>query len=54
MIVSDSPSFFLGSPSACTCNVYQALPPPPEGPGYEARSPCAKKKQKKLVFASLV
>ena len=31
------PQFFLGSPSACACNVYQALSPP-EGPGYEATS----------------
>ena len=29
------PPFFLGSPGACACNVYQALSPP-EGPGYEA------------------
>ena len=29
------PQFFLGSPGACACNVYQALSPP-EGPGYEA------------------
>ena len=31
------PHIFLGSPSACACNVYQALSPPLlEGPGYEA------------------
>ena len=34
------PHNFLGSPGACTCNVYQALSPPPplEGPGNEAIS----------------
>ena len=32
------PQIFLGSPGACTCNVYQALfsPPLKKGPGYEA------------------
>ena len=34
MIVSDSLTFSLGSPSTCACNVYQVLPT--EGPGYEA------------------
>ena len=36
------PQFFLGSPGACACNVYQALSPP-EGPGYEATTACIEK-----------
>ena len=35
------PHIFLGSPGACTYNVYQALSSPSlEGPGYEARQDC--------------
>lgn len=31
------PQIFLGQPGAYARNVYQALPPLTEGPGYEAR-----------------
>ena len=36
-VVHGTPGF-LGVVGACACNRYQALLPPPSGPGYEARS----------------
>ena len=36
-VVCGTPAF-LGVVGACACNRYQALSPPPSGPGYEANN----------------